>query len=111
MRDTENGVPIDVLPTGDYPADYLPKPVAFPDPATTAIRGRRVALLMLAKLVELKLASGMTAPHRLRDLADVLELIRAGLPTSFAQELDPYVRDRYAELWRAGQAVDSESEG
>ena len=71
-----------------------------------------VALLLLAKLVELKLASGMTAPHRLRDLADALELIRAArLPASFAQELDPYVRDRYAELWRAGQAVDPESEG
>jgi hypothetical protein len=112
MRDTENGVPIDVLLTGDYPGDGRPKPVAFPDPATTAIRGRRVALLPLAKLVELKLASGMTAPHRLRDLADVLELIRsAGLPQSFAGELDPYVRDKYVELWQAAQTAEPDSEG
>jgi hypothetical protein len=55
-------------------------------------------------LIELKLASGMTAPHRLRDLADVLELIRARpLPESFAEALDPYVRDRFLELWHAAQ--------
>jgi len=112
MSDTEHGVPIDVLLTGDYPGDGLPKPVAFPDPATTALRGRRVAVLPLAKLVELKLASGMTAPHRLRDLADVLELIRAaGLPRSFADEIDPFVREKYVELWRAAQAADPEAEG
>jgi hypothetical protein len=110
MRDTENGVPIDILITGEYPGDRLPKPVAFPDPATIAVRGRRVALLPLAKLVELKLASGMTAPHRLRDLADVLELIRAApLPASFVNELDPYVRGKYAELWQAAQAGDPDS--
>jgi len=112
MRDTENGVSIDVLVTGDYPGDGLPKPVAFPDPALTAIRGRRIALLPLAKLIELKLASGMTAPHRLRDLADALELIRAAeLPRSFADELDPFVRDKYLELWQAAQAADRETEG
>jgi hypothetical protein len=112
MRDTEDGVAIDVRLTGDYPGDGLPKPVMFPDPALTAIRGRRVALLALAKLVELKLASGMTAPHRLRDLADVLELIRAAeLPLSFAGELDPFVRDRYVELWKAARAADREAEG
>src|SRR5260370_32260199 len=49
----------------------LPKPVIFPDPAKAAVRGERVALLPLPILIELKLASGMTAPHRLKDLADV----------------------------------------
>jgi hypothetical protein len=107
MRDTENGVPIDVLLAGDYPGDGLPKPVAFPDPATAAVRGQRIALLPLPMLIELKLASGMTAPHRLRDLADVLELIRAvRLEASFAEQLDPYVRGKYAELWRAAQSQD-----
>ena len=112
MRDTEHGVPIDILVTGDYPGDGRPKPVAFPDPATCALRGRRVAVLPLASLVELELASGMTAPHRLRDLADVLELVRAiRLPAAFAEELHPYVREKYAELWRAAQAADPEAEG
>ena len=44
----------------------------------------------------------MTAPHRLRDLADVLELIKIRkLGADFAERLDPYVRDRYLELWNA----------
>jgi hypothetical protein len=75
LRDTENGVDIDVVLTGGYPGDGKPKPVSFPDPAKVAVRGSRVALLPLPKLIEL--ASGMSAPHRLKDLADVIELIRA----------------------------------
>jgi hypothetical protein len=112
VRDTEHGVPIDFLLAGDYPGDGLPKPVAFPDPALSAVRGRRIALLPLAKLLELKLASGLTAPHRLRDLADALELIRAaGLPLAFAAELDPFVRDKFRELWRAAQAANGAGQG
>src|ERR1700724_460220 len=76
LRDTENRVPIDVVLAGEFPGDGRPKPVAFPDPAIAAVRGDRIALLPLPRLVELKLASGMTAPHRLRDLADVRELVR-----------------------------------
>lgn len=102
LRDTENGVDIDVVLTGGFPGDGKPKPVAFPDPARVAQRGARVSLLTLPRLVELKLASGMTAPHRLKDLADVQELIRvAALPRELADELDPYVREKYLELWRA----------
>jgi hypothetical protein len=102
LRDTENGVPIDVVVTGDYPGDGRPKSVVFPDPADHARRGSRVRLLPLQKLIELKLASGMSAPHRLRDLADVLELIRVtDLPLELAEELDESVREKYRELWRA----------
>jgi hypothetical protein len=109
LRDTENGVPIDVVLAGEFPGDGHPKPVAFPDPAGAAVRGERVALLPLPRLIELKLASGMTAPHRLKDLADVLEVIRAlGLPAGFAEELDPFVRDKYRELWRAAQTEERE---
>ncbi|HEX2481289.1 MAG TPA: hypothetical protein VHQ69_05355 [Methylomirabilota bacterium] len=104
LRDMEHGVPIDVVLAGEFPGDGRPKPVAFPDPAVAAVRGARVALLPLPRLVELKLASGLSAPHRLRDLADVLELIRAArLPTGLAAELDPSVRDKYEELWTAAQ--------
>ena len=104
LRDTENGVDIDVVLTGDFPGDGKPKPVSFPDPAAVAQRGAKVALLPLPKLVELKLASGMTAPHRLKDLADVQELIRvASLPRKLADDLDPYVREKYLELWRTVQ--------
>ena len=111
MRDTENGVAIDVLLTGDYPGDGLPKPVSFPDPNDPAatIQGERFRILALPKLVELKLASGMTAPHRLKDLADVLELIRAArLESALADQLDPSVRDKYRELWQAAQVEERE---
>ena len=102
LRDTENGVPIDIVVTGDYPGDGRPKSVVFPDPADHARRGSRVRLLSLQKLIELKLASGMSAPHRLRDLADVLELIRVtDLPLELAVDLDESVREKYRELWRA----------
>lgn len=102
LRDTENGVPIDIVVTGDYPGDGRPKPVVFPDPADHARRGSRVRLLPVQKLIELKLASGMSAPHRLRDLADVLELIRVtDLPLEMAVDLDESVREKYRELWHA----------
>jgi hypothetical protein len=104
LRDTENGVDIDVVLTGGFPGDGKPKPVSFPDPAAVAQRGAKVALLPLPMLIELKLASGMTAPHRLKDLADVQELIRAArLRRELADELDPYVREKYLELWRTVQ--------
>ena len=47
---------------------------------------------------------GISAPHRLRDLADVLELIRsARLSCELEASLDPYVRGKYRELWEAAQ--------
>jgi hypothetical protein len=109
LRDTDAGVDIDVLLTGEYPGDGKPKPVAFPDPAEVAVRGRRVALLPLANVIELKLASGISAPHRLKDLADVLELVRAlSLPREMADSLDASVRAKYDELWQAAQSADRE---
>jgi hypothetical protein len=102
LRDAEHGVDIDVVIAGSYPGDGKPKPVSFPDPGVSAERGARVALLPLPKLLELKLASGMTAADRLKDLADVQEVIRIKrLPRILANELDPFVRDKYLELWQA----------
>ena len=106
LRDTRNGVDVDVIVTGGYPGDGKPKPVRFPDPAEVAVRGAEVALLPLPTLVELKLASGISAPHRLRDLADILELIGiARLPRDLAESLDPSVRGKYLELWEAAQSA------
>ncbi len=104
LRDTENNVAIDVLIAGDYPGDGKPKAVVFPDPQAVAQRTPRMSLLPLPKLIELKLASGLSAPHRLKDLADVLELVRAAhLPEDLGEQLDESVRAKYAELWRAAQ--------
>jgi hypothetical protein len=107
LVDTKHGVNVDVLSTGRFPGDDKPKPIAFPDPATTALRGERFALLPLPRYVELKLASGMVAPHRGRDLVDVQDLVRsAGIPESFAAELHPWVREKFLEVWRLAQVAD-----
>lgn len=99
IRDTETGVRIELLVTGQFPGDGKPKPIAFPDPesAGTVIDGIRY--LKLEKLIELKLASGMTNPGRQKDLGDVQELIRVlKLDENFASKLNPYVRGKFAEL-------------
>jgi hypothetical protein len=106
MRDTENDVAIDVLLSGEFPGDGKPKSVSFPDPSI-ATSGTRVRVLPLAALLELKLASGISAPHRLRDLADVLEVIRVRkLPRDFRDGLDRSVRAKFDELWIAAQGQD-----
>ena len=101
LCDTDNGVLIKFLVTGQFPGDGKPKPVAFPDPADVATRIDGIAYLPLPKLVELKLASGMTGGvARMKDLTDVVALIGTlALPAEFAEELDPYVRPKYLELW------------
>jgi hypothetical protein len=100
FRDTEAGVRIEIVTTGEYPGDGLPKPVAFPDPATAGVEIEGVRVVALEKLIELKLASGISAPHRLRDLADVQDLIvRLDLPLELADRLDPSVQAAYRDLW------------
>jgi len=104
LKDAETQVKIDVLLAGEFPGDGRPKPVCFPDPRTVAIQIGGVSTITLGKLLELKLASGMTAPDRPRDLDDVIQLIRANaLPLDFGATLDPYVRGKFEELWRYAQ--------
>jgi hypothetical protein len=99
LRDAEHGVRIEFLVAGQYPGDGKPKPVAFPPPEGFTVDIAGIQCLQLAKLIELKLASG-TTPGRRRDLADVQELIRTlKLPSSFADVLDSSVRRLYDELW------------
>jgi hypothetical protein len=100
LRDTISGVKIDFLVSGQYPGDGKPKPVTFPLPDVAAVEINGIRYLNLQKIVELKIASGMTGAARLKDLADVQELIKVlSLPRGFASQLDPYVRDKYFELW------------
>ena len=106
FKDTRTGVSIDILTAGEYPGDGEVKPVAFPDPAQVfeVIDGIRVARLVT--LIELKLASGMTAPHRLSDLSDIQRLIEiVKLPEDLAESLNPYVRDTYRRLWQGVAAA------
>lgn len=99
LRSTRSNVPVEVITAGEYPGDGKPKPVSFPIPAAASVEIDGVRVVTLEKLVELKLASGMTAPDRLKDLADVQELIKIrGLTADFASALDPYVRERFLQL-------------
>jgi hypothetical protein len=102
LRDTTTQVRIEFLIAGQYPGDGKPKPVSFPDPAVASVEIDGMHFLKLPQLVELKLASGLSAAHRLKDLADVQELIRVlKLPRTFADQLDASVRDKFIELWSA----------
>ncbi|HEX8181458.1 MAG TPA: hypothetical protein VF525_18090 [Pyrinomonadaceae bacterium] len=102
LRATRANVPVEVIVAGEYPGDGQPKPVAFPVPATAATEIDGVRFVTLEKLIELKLASGMTAPDRLKDLADVQELIKLRrLAADFAERLNPYVRAQFLTLCRA----------
>lgn len=99
LRSTKDGIIVEVMTSGEYPGDGKPKPVSIPEPSTASIEIDGIKFVTLEKLVELKLASGMTAPHRLKDLADVQELIKIrGLQSEFSERLDPYVREKFLEL-------------
>lgn len=107
LRDAVDDVVVDVLLTGQFPGDGQPKPVAFPDPSVAERSSDGYAVLPLRVLLELKIASGMTAPHRPRDLDDAIQLIRAnGLPGDWP--IHPFVQDRYRELWALAQVRDEE---
>lgn len=104
FRDTETGVRIEVLTTGEFPGDGKPKPVAFPDPREVAFEREGLCLIRLEPLIELKLASGLSARGRLKDLADVQDLIlRLDLGLDLAERLDPSVREEYRRLWEGAK--------
>ncbi len=106
FRDAQTKVKIEIVTAGEFPGDGKPKPVVFPDPAEARQEKEGIWIITLEKLIELKLASGLSAPHRLKDLADVQELImRLKLPQNLANQLSSSVRDEYLRLWRIAQSA------
>jgi hypothetical protein len=102
FRATEKNVPIEIITSGEYPGDGKPKPVQFHNPTEHYVVIEGVKTVTLEKLIELKLASGMSALDRLKDLADVQEMIRLrDLRSDFAERLDPSVREKFLELQQA----------
>jgi hypothetical protein len=102
LKSTTDNVNIEVMLSGEYPGDGQPKPVSMPIPATASQEIDGVKFVTLEKLIELKLASGISAPDRLKDLADVQELIKLRkLDSTFAENLNPYVRAKFRELQAA----------
>ncbi len=104
FRTTDSNVPVEIILAGEYPGDGKPKTVRFPQPAEASVVIDGVKIISLEKLIELKLASGMTAGDRLKDLADVQELIKIKkLDSLFADKLDEFVRSKYLELWQSAE--------
>jgi len=109
FKDAETGTRIEIVTTGDFPGDGKPKAVAFPDPADVAIDGEEFRYVDLPTLIDLKLASGLSAAHRTRDIADVQDLIvRAPLSLDVSLQLDSSVREEYERLWRIAQTIPPE---
>lgn len=101
LRDAEFGVRVDFLVTGGYPGDGKPKSVSFPDPLACREEIDGVQCLTLSKLIELKLASGISNKGRLKDLGDAQEMIRSlVLDEELVEQLDPLVQPIYLELFR-----------
>jgi hypothetical protein len=99
-------VRIDLLLAGEFPGDGKPKPVAFPDPSVEPLFVKDgIRYVTAEKLVELKLASGISHQLRYRDLGDVVDLINsARLPREFGDRLNPYVQPKWFEIWDAWKA-------
>jgi hypothetical protein len=106
LQDTESRVNVEFLVAGQFPGDGKEKPVAFPDPDLAAVEIDGIRYLNLRALVELKLASGMTNSGRLRDVTDVMELVRIlNLPRDFSEQLAPFVQQKYVEVWESVRGV------
>ena len=102
FRSVPLGVSIKVTLNEEYPGDGKPKPVRLPNPRTEFVDIDGVHFVSLEKLIELKLTSGMTAGDRLKDLADVQELIKTrALSSEFASRLNAYVRAKFLELYES----------
>lgn len=108
VRDTIHNVGIDILLAGDFPGDGLEKPVVFPDPTQCSqLDADGIPVMVLPTLIELKLASAMTAPDRPRDYDDVIQLIRINdLPREYGADLNPYVHDAWYRMWDASRRKD-----
>jgi len=99
IRDKVNGVTVKFIITGDFPGDGRRKPVVNPDPFEASIEKDGIRWMKLPVLIDIKLASGMTSPGKLKDLADVQELIKSlKLDVKYGQHLNAYVREKFEEL-------------
>jgi hypothetical protein len=91
--DRRNGVTVDVLVTGRFPGSGQPGPIAYPDPEVVSEEIKRIQVLNLPTLIQLKLAA-----RRHSDLGDVVYLIRVhDLSESFKHQLHPAVEQDFIE--------------
>lgn len=103
LRDTDTGVRIDFIVSGQYPGDGAPGPIVFPDPQAVSKEIEGIRYIDVVPLIELKLASGQ-ASHRAQDLHDVQQLIHIlTLSRELADKLHPSLRSAYLQKWNDAQ--------
>jgi len=102
IRDTQTGIKVDLIAAGEYAGQHQTS-IVFPDPAAVSVDREGMKVVDLPKLIELKIASGMSSEHRRHiDFGDVAKMIaELRLPRELADQLDPYVRDEYIRMWEA----------
>jgi hypothetical protein len=104
IRDKANGATVKFIVSGDFPGDGRRKPVVYPDPLEAGVEKDGIRWMKLPLLIDIKLASGMTNPARKKDMDDVRNLIETlQLSGDFAEQLNPYVREKFEELRQAGE--------
>ena len=88
FTDRMNDVTVDILVTGFFPGSGKPGPISYPDPSAASETIKRIHVVDLVTLIQMKLAA-----RRYQDFADVVNLIRFNdLDESFAEKLHPSVR-------------------
>ena len=111
LRDTVNKVNVDVIAAGEH-AGSAESPVIYPSPEASDfdVRTGGVRYATLEAMIRFKIASGVWG-KRLRDLADVQELIRIhALDASYALQLPIELRAKFAELVQSAAEERDETE-
>jgi hypothetical protein len=104
LRESKHQVDIDVIQSGE-PAGAAGSPVRYPGPLSPAFSEAPdgIRYPTLASLIAFKIASGVWG-KRLRDLADVQQLIKAaGLDEDYEPELPEELRSRFRDLVKASR--------
>jgi len=103
--DLETGVSVRFVLAGEPPGGIAWKGVRFPDPETVAELDDGIRLVNLPTLVSIKLAAWLGNECRIRDLADIQELVKTVcLTKSLTEQLHVDVRDAY---WRICDSIDT----
>lgn len=100
--DEETGVSVLFRLEADPPGGAAWRQVRFPHPLESIETNGGIPFVSLPTLISLKLAAGLSNRDRLRDIADVQEMIKElCLVESLAIELHADVRDEYAAMCRS----------
>jgi hypothetical protein len=93
FADRQNGVTVDILVTGRFPGTGRTGPFPFPDPMEASEEIRKLRVVTLPQLIQLKLAA-----RRYYDFGDVVQLIKVHqLDESFLEKIHPAVHADFIE--------------